>query len=360
MLAVALLSIAIAIGIADTFDGGVVTALVLVGAGFYLLHQRPFSQPDSDSTIIDGAGPAPSAPERTPTPAWDAPPPPGGPTNFSGYDDPPPPGKPPRRERRKRRGPALVTRAAMSAVALLFAAAIALDQLDWVEADASFVVAISLLVIGASSLVAAFIGRGRGLTALGILLSLTFVVALVIEPVIEAGVGERSHVVTTIEDLQSTYKLAIGELRVDLSDMAIPAGTTAMVEVDLGIGEAVVIVPATAGLDPEGDVGIGQLDLLDETKDGIRNESIVVRDGDGEAGTLIVDIAVGIGHGRVEQARNGQWAIQPHPGNGQPRPMKLSQTTILNLKRPHHAPLSPHPCSLRCRLRGHWTLWSGW
>lgn len=317
VLGVALLSIAIVIGIADTFDGGLVTALVLVAAGFYLLHQRPFSPATSDATIIEGADPTAHDAERRPDSGWTAAPPPTGPTTFSGYDEPPPsdgppppdrpsPPKPPRSERRKRRGPALVTRAALSAVALVFAGAIALDQLNWVEGDASFVVGLSLLIVGAASLIAAFVGRGRGLTALGILLSLTFVVALVVEPVIEDGVGERDYVITTIEELQPSYKLGIGELHLDLRDMAIPAGTTVMVEIELGIGEAVVIVPPDASLELEGDVGIGQLDLLGETEDGIRNEAIVLRDHDGGSGTLIVDIAVGIGHGQVEHGRTQQ------------------------------------------------------
>ena len=214
--------------------------------------------------------------------------------------NPPPPDKPPRREKRKRRGPALVTRAALSIVALVFAGAIALDQLNWVEGDASFVLGLGLLIVGAASLVAAFVDRGRGLTALGILLSLTFVVALVVDTVIEDGVGERDYVITTIEELQPSYELGIGELHLDLSDMVIPAGTTLMVEIDLGIGEAVVIVPPNAGLELEGDVGIGQLDLLGETEDGIRNEATLFQGHDGESGTLIVDIAVGIGHGQVK------------------------------------------------------------
>ena len=214
--------------------------------------------------------------------------------------NPPPPDKPPRREKRKRRGPALVTRAALSIVALVFAGAIALDQLNWVEGDASFVLGLGLLIVGAASLVAAFVGRSRWLTALGILLSLTFVVALVVDTVIEDGVGERDYVITPIEELQPSYELGIGELHLDLSAMVIPAGTTLMVEIDLGIGEAVVIVPPNAGLELEGDVGIGQLDLLGETEDGIRNKATLFQGHDGESGTLIVDIAVGIGHGQVK------------------------------------------------------------
>ena len=90
VLAVALLSIAIAIGIADSFDGGFVTALVLVAAGFYLLHQRPFSQAGSDATLIEGADPTAHAPVPRPDSEGDAAPPPTGPTTFSGYDEPPP------------------------------------------------------------------------------------------------------------------------------------------------------------------------------------------------------------------------------------------------------------------------------
>lgn len=290
-LGVILLVLAVAIGITDAFDGGAITALLLVAAGFYVLHQRP---------LDDGDGPAPRAGDlidtsrlaTSPTGSSTAAPAPGPP------DAPPAPAP--------RRGPALVTRAALSAIALLFAGAIAFDQLDWVEADASTVVAISLLIVGVASVVAAFAGRGRGLTPLGILLGLTFAGALVVEPIVEDGVGDRDYVITSASVLADEYRLGIGELRVDLSDLEFPEGTTEL-DVELGIGQATVILPEDITVRIEGDVGAGELVIFGDEEDGIRNELDVRRDAigvdpDDPERLLVLDLSVGLGSGRV---RNG-------------------------------------------------------
>ena len=189
----------------------------------------------------------------------------------------------------------------LSLLALWFAGAIAFDQLDWAEVDASAAVAIGLLLVGGASLIASLIGGGRGLIPLGLLLALTLAVAVVIEPVIEDGVGDREHAVTDVTTLEPAYRLGIGKLDVDLSGLDIPPGETATVEVELGIGEATVLIPADVDLRLEGDVGIGELVILDEEENGIRNELSIDADATDTTSTLVIDLSVGIGSGRIER-----------------------------------------------------------
>lgn len=292
IVALALLALAVIVGVSDPFDGGVVTPLLLIGAGVYLLHQRPLDGP----TAVE-APPPPTSSVVTPpsdAPTWQpgdgrVPPPP--PVRNDEAQEPP----------RRRREPAVITRLTLSLLALWFAGAIAFDQLDWAEADASAVVAIGLLLVGGASLVASLIGGGRGLVPLGLLLALTLAVAVVIEPVIEDGIGDREHAVTDVTSLEPAYRLGIGQLEVDLSALEVPPGETATVEVELGIGEARVLIPPDVDLRLEGDVGIGELVVLGDEENGIRNELTVDTDATDTTATLVVDLSVGIGSGRIER-----------------------------------------------------------
>ena len=164
VLALALLAIAAAIGISDVFDDGFVTPVVLIAAGVYLLHQRPFDRAQAPSTpttwtsaASSGQDPAGAtivaADPDTPTadrliPTWQ----PG-----DGRPPPPPTTQPPRPEP-PNRGPAVVTRFALSLISLWFAAAIAVDALDWIEGDASTVVAVALVIVGVAG-IAELVGR---------------------------------------------------------------------------------------------------------------------------------------------------------------------------------------------------------
>ena len=292
IVALGLLALAVIIGVSDPFDGGVVTPLLLIGAGVYLLHQRPLDSAESVPAPPPPQGAVVDAPADAPR--WQPgdgrlPPPP--PSGRSEVAEPP----------RQRREPAIVTRLTLSLLALWFAGAIAFDQLDWAEADASAVVAIGLLLVGGASLIASLIGGGRGLIPLGLLLALTLAVAVVIEPVIEDGVGDREHAVTDVTTLEPAYRLGIGQLDVDLSGLEIPPGETATVEVELGIGEATVLIPPGVDLRLEGDVGMGELVILDEEENGIRNELSIDSDATDTTSTLVVDLSVGIGSGRIER-----------------------------------------------------------
>ena len=74
----------------------------------------------------------------------------------------------------------------------------------------------------------------------------------------DGPVGERAFHPTAAGELRDSYRMAIGNLDVDLRDMALPAGTTD-VKVVLGIGEARVHVPEGVALRVTGHAGAGEV-----------------------------------------------------------------------------------------------------
>ena len=64
-----------------------------------------------------------------------------------------------------------------------------------------------------------------GSSALAILLTLVCGVAAVVDTPFEGGVGDRAYRPQRVADLESEYRLAIGNLRLDLRDVPFLAGT---------------------------------------------------------------------------------------------------------------------------------------
>ena len=112
------------------------------------------------------------------------------------------------------------------------------------------------------------------------------------------GIGERSHVVANQGDLRSDYRLGIGDLRVDLSSVALPVGETHL-ETRIDVGELRVIVPDDVALRVRADAELGEIDLLGETVDG---HDVDARLDETGARVLVLDAHVGVGALKITRA----------------------------------------------------------
>ncbi len=317
-LAVGLLVLAVMFGIAGPDGGGVLVPLAMIAGGIWLLSQREPSPAGGDASMAftDGAGAPAAAGTTTPfradepaSPQWDTP---AAGWSWPEADSTPTPPPEPRR-------PAIVTRLTLSLLALLAAGAIAANELDLFDVTVPAVLAIALVGVGVGAITSAFIGRGRGLIPIGLLLAVAFAGAATAQPLIEDGTGERSYAPLTPSDVRDEYTLGIGELDVDLSGLDIPAGTVVETTIDLGIGSAEVLVPADVTVVVDGDVGIGEIRLFEFWENGFGNELQRTRpaeiddggstpttvddvDTPDEPGELVIRLEVGMGEGVV---RNG-------------------------------------------------------
>ena len=114
-----------------------------------------------------------------------------------------------------------------------------------------------------------------------------------------AGVGDRTYVVTTPEQLRDEYHLGIGSLDLDMSRVELPAGET-HVAVRVDVGDMDVLVPAGVALRIRGKAEAGEVDLPNGIGgDGRNVESELVETGDR---VLVLDASVGAGAVRVARA----------------------------------------------------------
>ena len=172
------------------------------------------------------------------------------------------------------------------------------------------VVAALVIASGVMLIAGAFFGGIRWLIppALSLALAVGFVAAAGID--LDGGVGERDYRPASANELREGYRLGMGELVVDLRNVDLPSGDTAL-NLDVGIGEARLIVSEDVCVASAADIGIGAVDLFGRENGGIdvdwedrrraaTGKSRVVVDADLGVGALVVrhDRSEGFDDGR--------------------------------------------------------------
>jgi hypothetical protein len=118
---------------------------------------------------------------------------------------------------------------------------------------------------------------------------------------LDGGVGERDYRPASALDLREEYELGMGELIVDLRQTDLPAGDVPLA-IDLGIGEARVIVPEDVCVATDAQVGIGEARTFDRRNDGVDVDVDDLPQASADTTRLLVKADVGIGALRIGQS----------------------------------------------------------
>ena len=100
-------------------------------------------------------------------------------------------------------------------------------------------------------------------------------------------------------DIHDRYELGIGELVIDLRDTDLPAGDVP-INVDVGMGEARVLVPEDVCVATSADIGMGNVAFFGRDNGGIDIDFDERPDAEGDATRLLVDAEIGVGELRVD------------------------------------------------------------
>ena len=245
--------------------------LVLVGLGGLFLWSRrngpPPAPPSPPSPPTDDAAPALAPPEAT------------GP-------DAPAEARPPR--------------SALVPVTLSLLAVLA-GGLSLLGVSVTTGLALALLLTGGALILGAWRGRARWLIPVGLLLSVALATASVIDVPIRGGAGDVSHRPATLAEIRSPYRLAAGELFLDLRDLRLD-GETLTVVASVAAGSLQVVVPADVAVDVDAHVGAGELDVLGRHSEGVDVDRTVTESGQEGAGRLVLRAETGIGQVEVRRA----------------------------------------------------------
>jgi phage shock protein PspC (stress-responsive transcriptional regulator) len=159
-----------------------------------------------------------------------------------------------------------------------------------------------VIVAGAAVAAGAFLKPIRWLVppALALALAAGVVAAAGID--LDGGVGDREYRPASTADLRDRYELGMGELVVDLSDTRLPAGDVPL-ELDLGVGEARVVVPEDVCVATSADVGIGNVSTFGRDNGGVDIDFQETPDAAPDVTRVVVDAEVGLGEVRVHDER---------------------------------------------------------
>jgi hypothetical protein len=201
-----------------------------------------------------------------------------------------------------------VDRHAPAAATVLVGALLVLVGIGWLLDAAGVAVPwrailpASLIAVGLACVAGAFRGRQHALMVVGVALMVVLALAAAadwdLDVPVTGGVGDRSEQPRTPADL-TRYELAAGDLLVDLRQLQVPPGTTA-VEARVGAGELVVLVPGGVSVEVQARSGLGEVQVLGQQKSGLGNRLYTIADAAGD-GTLRLDVRVGLGQVRVER-----------------------------------------------------------
>jgi phage shock protein PspC (stress-responsive transcriptional regulator) len=189
-------------------------------------------------------------------------------------------------------------RAALGLAILVVCGLIAIGGAWAAAAGGETVVAIVVIAAGVAILVGAFVRPVRWLVlpAVALALSAGLVAASGLD--LDGGVGERDYRPASAADLRDTYQLGMGELVVDLRQTDLPPGDVPLA-IDLGVGEARVVVPDDVCVATDAQVGIGEARTFDLHNEGIDVDLDDRPDAGAATTRLLVNADVGIGSLRI-------------------------------------------------------------
>ena len=161
--------------------------------------------------------------------------------------------------------------------------------------------ALALLLTGGALVVGGWRGRARWLIPVGLVLAVALAAASLIDVPIRGGSGAVRFRPTTLADVQSPYRLAAGNMTVDLGGLDL-GGSTVTVVASVAAGHVLVTVPARAAVDIDAHVGGGSLQLLGHQDDGLDVRRQMSDPGAPDGGRVVLRVRAGFGLVEVRRA----------------------------------------------------------
>jgi hypothetical protein len=119
---------------------------------------------------------------------------------------------------------------------------------------------------------------------------------------LDGGVGDREYRPGSSVDLRSHYELGIGELVIDLRDTDLPAGDVPL-DVDVGIGQARVLVPDDMCVATDAEIGVGHVQVFGLDHGGVDVDFEAAPDARTASTRLLLSSEIGVGELRVTDSR---------------------------------------------------------
>ncbi|MEA2333217.1 MAG: hypothetical protein QOH58_3355 [Thermoleophilaceae bacterium] len=165
-----------------------------------------------------------------------------------------------------------------------------------------WIVAVVVIAAGGAIVAGAFLKPVRWLVLPAVTLALAAGTVAAAGISLDGGVGQREYRPASTADMLDRYELGIGELEVDLQDTELPPGDVHL-RIDLGVGEARVIVPDGVCVATDAQVGMGNVRIFGRDNDGIDVDVRSAPERPPGTTRLLLQADIGMGELRVQDPR---------------------------------------------------------
>ncbi|MFJ3581554.1 PspC domain-containing protein [Streptomyces sp. NPDC090127] len=168
----------------------------------------------------------------------------------------------------------------------------------------------ALVVLGLGLVVSSFLGRtGFGTIFLTVVTAGLLAVAAALPKEISTEWARTTWNPASVAAVQPRYELGTGVGTLDLSGLAVPAGTTVGTEAEVGAGKLEVIVPKNVTVKLRAQVGLGDVQLpqqrpedIDIAPDLDESRTLLPVPGTTPGGTVELSLEIGLGQVEVTRA----------------------------------------------------------
>jgi phage shock protein PspC (stress-responsive transcriptional regulator)/predicted membrane protein len=194
-------------------------------------------------------------------------------------------------------------RAALGIGILVLSAIIFFGGIFATAAGPDWLIPAVVIAAGAAVVAGAFLKPIRWLVPPALALALAAGVVAAADIDLDGGVGDREYSPSSTVDLRDRYEIGVGQLVVDLRETDLPAGDVPL-ELDVGIGDAYVIVPEDVCVATSANVGIGNVRMFGQDNGGVDVDFEDLREAAPDVTRVVLDAEVGLGELRVNDITN--------------------------------------------------------
>lgn len=249
-----------ALAIADNLaDRNVIWPLILIAAGIALWRRSETSEPSmttkttptpQSAEVTSPAEPGTQGTAPMSPPAVDAPAQTATPEADPSWTPPPPPessfNSGPERGPRARRESSPLGGITIAVALIVSGIGLSLDQAGVIEYPAVIALSTAMAILAGGLVVGAWVGRARWLVFPALALTpfvLVFGISDSLDLHLGDGFGDREFTPASVQGIEDSYTLGVGELNVDLTEVDFEPGQTVTTSVTLGAGSMRVTVP---------------------------------------------------------------------------------------------------------------------
>jgi len=204
---------------------------------------------------------------------------------------------------RRPRPPSMLGRYTLAAGLIGVGILALLDNAGVLFPDARHYLALSLAIIGAGLLLGSVWGRSRLLIVAGIFIAFLMGVATIGNAVDAFSDEVRTYAPVSFDEVATNYTMDSGTLIIDLTGVDWQNREIG-INADLGAGQLEIQLPVDVTTTVNARAGVGQIDVLGRTSEGLGVGRSVTVEGPAGAGDITMTVRVGAGQVTVIQENN--------------------------------------------------------